>query len=322
MKKFREIKQNAIKTLQIEANSVKNLVNFIDNSFENAVLEILNTKGRLIITGIGKSAIIGNKIVSTLNSTGTPSMFMHAADAIHGDLGMIQKNDVIICISKSGETPEIKNLVPLLKKGGNKLIALVGNISSYLALQSDFVINCSVETEACPNNLAPTSSTTAQLAMGDAIAVCLLKARNFSSKDFAKYHPGGALGKKLYLTLKDFILTNAKPHILQSESIKNTILQITEGRLGATAVVDDNNNVVGIVTDGDIRRMLEKYDTVKNLKAKDIMTLNPYNLDSTCMAIEAASLMSEKKITQIVVTENGKYCGIVHIHDLNKEGIF
>ena len=322
MKKFREIKQNAVKTLQVEANSVKNLVNFIDNSFAEAILTILNSKGRLIITGIGKSAIIGNKIVATLNSTGTPAVFMHAADAIHGDLGMIQNNDIVICISKSGETPEIKNLIPLLKKGGNTLIALVGNTKSFLALQSDFVINCSIETEACPNNLAPTSSTTAQLAMGDAIAVCLLKARNFTSEDFAKFHPGGALGKKLYLTLKDFIFTNAKPQVSDEDNIKTVIFEISKGRLGATAVTDKQNNVLGIITDGDIRRMLEKYDSVKNIKAKEIMSPNPCSLDLKCMAIEAASLMSEKKITQIIVTENAKFCGIVHIHDLNKEGIF
>lgn len=322
MKKFREIKQNAVKTLQVEANSVKNLVNFIDNSFAEAVLKILNSKGRLIITGIGKSAIIGNKIVATLNSTGTPAVFMHAADAIHGDLGMIQNRDIVICISKSGETPEIKNLIPLLKKGGNTLIAMVGNTNSYLALQSDFVINCSIETEACPNNLAPTSSTTAQLAMGDAIAVCLLKARNFTSADFAKFHPGGALGKKLYLTLQDFIFTNEKPQVADDDNIKTVIFEITKGRLGATAVTDKQDNVLGIITDGDIRRMLEKYDSVKNIKAKDIMSPNPCSLDLKSMAIEAASLMSEKKITQIIVTEKAKFCGIVHIHDLNKEGIF
>lgn len=322
MKKFREIKQNAIKTLQVEANSVKNLVNFIDNSFAEAVLAILKSKGRLIVTGIGKSAIIGNKIVATLNSTGTPAVFMHAADAIHGDLGMVQKNDIVICISKSGETPEIKNLVPLLKKGGNLLIGMVGNTNSFLASQSNYIINCSIEAEACPNNLAPTSSTTAQLAMGDAIAVCLLKARNFSSHDFAKYHPGGALGKRLYLTLKDFIFTNPKPQIFEDDSIKTAILEITKARLGATAVIDKKNNILGIITDGDIRRMLEKHDTFSNLKAKDVMSKNPYSIDSASMAIEAASIMAEKKITQILVTEKSKYCGIVHIHDLNKEGIF
>ncbi|NUM32022.1 MAG: KpsF/GutQ family sugar-phosphate isomerase [Bacteroidetes bacterium] len=322
MKKFREIKQNAIKTLQVEANSVKNLVDFIDNSFAEAILAILKFKGRLIITGIGKSAIICNKIVSTLNSTGTPAVFMHAADAIHGDLGMIQSEDIVICISKSGETPEIKNLVPLLKKGGNLLIGMVGNTKSFLASQSDYIINCSVDEEACPNNLAPTSSTTAQLAMGDAIAVCLLKARNFSSADFAKYHPGGALGKKLYLTLKDFTFTNLKPQVFEDDSIKTAIFEITKARLGATAVIDKKNNILGIITDGDIRRMLDKYDQINNLKAKDIMSRNPFSLESGCMAIEAVTVMSDKKITQILVTEKSKYCGIVHIHDLNKEGIY
>ena len=321
LENFREIKQNGIKTLQIEAESVKNLENFIDDNFANAVNNILTSKGRLVVTGIGKSAIIGNKIVATLNSTGTPSMFMHAADAIHGDLGMIQQHDIVLCISKSGETPEIKNLIPLLKKGGNLLIGMVGNMGSFLAQQSDFVINTTVETEACPNNLAPTSSTTAQLAMGDALAVCLLKARNFTSDDFAKFHPGGALGKKLYLTLKDFIASNPKPKVNETDAIKNVILEITKARLGATVVLNNENEIKGIITDGDIRRMLEKYDTIQGLTASDIMSSKPTMLESDCMAIEAISIMTEKKITQILVTENGKYAGIVHYHDLNKEGI-
>ncbi|MFM9945243.1 MAG: SIS domain-containing protein [Bacteroidia bacterium] len=321
MENFREIKQNGIKTLQIEAESVKNLINFIDNDFAEAVIRILKSEGRLVITGIGKSAIIGSKIVSTLNSTGTASLFMHAADALHGDLGMIQTEDIVLCISKSGETPEIKNLVPLLKKGGNILIGMVGNPNSYLANQSDFVINTSVEKEACPNNLAPTSSTTAQLAMGDALAVCLLNARKFSSDDFARYHPGGALGKQLYLTLKDFIFTNPKPQVKPDDYVKNVIMEITKGRLGATAVIDNDEKIVGIITDGDIRRMLEKHLTIQKLKAQDIMSPNPKSLDARCMAIEAALEMTERKITQILVTENGKYAGIVHIHDLNKEGI-
>jgi arabinose-5-phosphate isomerase len=321
LENFREIKQNGIKTLQIESESVKNLINFIDNDFESSVLAILKSKGRLVITGIGKSAIIANKIVATLNSTGTPSLFMHAADAIHGDLGMIQKGDIVLCISKSGETPEIKNLVPLLLKAENTLIGMVGNVTSYLAKQSHFVINTTVEKEACPNNLAPTSSTTAQLAMGDALAVALLHARNFSSKDFARFHPGGALGKQLYLTLKDFIFTNAKPQVLENDNLKTVILEITKGRLGAAAVIGNKGEVKGIITDGDIRRMLEKYDAIANLKAKDIMGINPITLESGCMAIEAATLMADKKITQILVTEDGKYFGIVHFHDLNKEGI-
>ncbi len=321
MENFREIKENGIKTLQIEAESIKNLINFVNNDFAEAVNHILKSDGRLVITGIGKSAIIANKIVATLNSTGTPSLFMHAADAIHGDLGMIQSKDIVLCISKSGETPEIKNLVPLLKKGGNLLIGMVGNVNSYLAKQSNFVINTTVEKEACPNNLAPTSSTTAQLVMGDALAVCLLNARKFSSDDFARYHPGGALGKQLYLTLKDFIFTNPKPQVKAEDEIKNVIMEITKGRLGATAVIDDTGKVAGMITDGDVRRMLEKYDTIKDLKARDIMSINPTTLEAGCMAIEAATVMNDRKITQILVTENGEYAGIVHFHDLNKEGI-
>ncbi len=321
LENIREIKQNGINTLQIEAESVLNLVKFINDDFVEAVNSILVSKGRLVITGIGKSAIIANKIVATLNSTGTPSLFMHAADAIHGDLGMIQSHDIVLCISKSGETPEIKNLIPLLKKSENILIGMVGNVNSYLAKQSDFVINTTVEKEACPNNLAPTSSTTAQLAMGDALAVCLLKARRFSSADFARYHPGGALGKQLYLTLKDFIFTNAKPKVKPDDFIKNVIMEITKGRLGATAVIDDEGKIAGMITDGDIRRMLEKHITIQQLKAKDIMCINPKTLDVGCMAIEAATVMTDLKITQILVTENENYAGIVHFHDLNKEGI-
>jgi arabinose-5-phosphate isomerase len=321
LENFREIKQNGLKTLQIESDSVKNLQNFIDDNFAESVTQILNGRGRLVITGIGKSAIIAAKIVATLNSTGTPSLFMHAADAIHGDLGMIQSADIVLCISKSGETPEIKSLVPLLKKGGNILIGMVGNINSYLATHSDFVLNTTVEIEACPNNLAPTSSTTAQLAMGDALAVCLLKARNFSSADFARYHPGGALGKQLYLTLNDFILNNSSPEVKMDDDIRKVIVEITKGRLGAAAVTDYDQKVMGIITDGDIRRMLEKHDLIKDLKASDIMTKNPVSLDSSAMAIEAATVMTERKITQIIVTENERYRGIVHFHDLNNEGI-
>ena len=321
MENFREIKQNGLKTLQIESDSVKNLQNFIDDNFAESVTQILNSRGRLVITGIGKSAIIAAKIVATLNSTGTPSLFMHAADAIHGDLGMIQSADIVLCISKSGETPEIKSLVPLLKKGGNILIGMVGNINSYLAVQSDFVLNTTVEMEACPNNLAPTSSTTAQLAMGDALAVCLLKARNFSSSDFARYHPGGALGKQLYLTLNDFILNNSSPEVKMDDDIRKVIVEITQGRLGATAVTDYDHKVLGIITDGDIRRMLEKHDLIRDLKASNIMSKNPVCLDSSAMAIEAATVMTERKITQIIVTENERYKGIVHFHDLNNEGI-
>ena len=321
LENFREIKENGVKTLQIEADSIKNLINFIDDNFANAVDQILKSRGRLVVTGIGKSAIIGNKIVATLNSTGTPSLFMHAADALHGDLGMIQKEDIVLCISKSGETPEIKNLIPMLKKGSNVLIGMVGNVNSYLARQSTFVINTTVDKEACPNNLAPTTSTTAQLVMGDALAVCLLNARKFTAEDFAKYHPGGALGKQLYLTLHDFIDQGQKPVVNEQDEIKKVIIEITKGRLGATAVINATGQLSGIITDGDIRRMLEKHDNIGQLKAKDIMSPNPTCLDSQAMAMEAATMMVEKKINQIVVLENGKYAGIVHFHDLNKEGI-
>lgn len=321
LENFREIKENGVKTLQIEADSIKNLINFIDDNFAQAVDNILKSRGRLVVTGIGKSAIIGNKIVATLNSTGTPSLFMHAADALHGDLGMIQKEDVILCISKSGETPEIKNLIPMLKKSENILIGMVGNVNSYLARQSHFVINTTVEKEACPNNLAPTTSTTAQLVMGDALAVCLLNARKFSAEDFARYHPGGALGKQLYLTLRDFIENGQKPEVGVEDNIKKVILEITKGRLGATAVTNSKGELIGIITDGDIRRMLEKFDNISGLKASDIMSPNPSSLDSGSMAMEAATLMVEKKINQIIVVENKRYAGIVHFHDLNKEGI-
>ncbi len=321
LENFREIKENGIKTLQIEAESVNNLINFINNDFAESVHKILNSKGRLVITGIGKSAIIANKIVATLNSTGTPSLFMHAADALHGDLGMIQSDDIVLCVSKSGETPEIKNLIPLLKSRKNILIGMVGQMDSYLAKQCDYVINTTVEREACPNNLAPTSSTTAQLAMGDALAVCLLKARKFTKGDFAQVHPGGALGKQLYLTLKDFIFDNSKPLVNEESDIKKVIIEISNGRLGATAVCDIQGALIGIITDGDIRRMLENHDSINHLTAKDIMAYNPITLEADCMAMQAAMVMNEKKITQIIVTENNNYIGIVHFHDLNKEGI-
>lgn len=281
---------------------------------------ILKSKGRVVITGIGKSAAIAQKIVGTLNSTGTPSIFMHAADAVHGDLGIIQESDVVICISKSGNTPEIKVLVPLLKRGGNVLIALVGNTSSFLAEHADFVLDATVDREACPNDLAPTSSTTAQLVLGDALAVCLLKARSFGPEDFAKFHPGGALGKKLYLTLGDLVSSQQKPVVSLKTTVKDTIDIITRNRLGAAAVID-MDRICGIITDGDIRRMLKKYDNIAALKAEDIMGPNPITMDEHTLAIEAASLMTQKKISQIIVTQNGGFAGMVHIHDLNREGI-
>ncbi len=307
-------------TLNIEAASINDLQKYIDANFAACVKMIHESAGRVIITGIGKSAIIAQKIVATMNSTGTPAIFMHAADAIHGDLGTIQKNDVVICISKSGNTPEIKVLVPLLKSGGNKLIALVGNIDSYLAHQADYVLNSTVEKEACPNNLAPTSSTTAQLAMGDALAVCLLDYKDFSSKDFAKYHPGGALGKKLYLKVGDISSQNQKPQVSPNDSIKSVIIEISSKRLGATAVVE-NNNLVGVITDGDLRRMLESTDSISTLKASDIMNKTPKQIDADELAVNAMQLLEQFNITQLIVTENGKYHGFVHLHDLLKEGI-
>lgn len=307
-------------TINIEADSISNLKNFINEDFAACVQLIHNSKGRVVITGIGKSAIIAQKIVATMNSTGTPAIFMHAADAIHGDLGTIQKEDVIICISKSGNTPEIKVLVPLLKNGGNKLIALVGNTDSYLAQQADHILNCTVEKEACPNNLAPTSSTTAQLAMGDALAVCLLDYKEFTSEDFAKYHPGGALGKKLYLKVGDVSIQNQKPQVKPDDSIKAVIVEISSKRLGATAVVE-NNKLVGVITDGDIRRMLEKADAINAIKASDIMNKTPKQIDAGELAVNAMQLLEKHNISQLIVTDNGHYHGFIHLHDLIKEGL-
>ncbi len=315
-----ELKKLAKSTLNIEADAIRNLQKYIDDDFVTCVKLIYESKGRVVITGIGKSAIIAQKIVATLNSTGTPSIFMHAADAIHGDLGTIQKHDVIICISKSGNTPEIKVLTPLLKAGGNTLIALVGNIDSELATQADYILNCTVEKEACPNNLAPTSSTTAQLALGDALAVCLLEYRGFSKKDFAKFHPGGALGKKLYLKVSDIAAHNQKPQVQPNDSLKSVILEISSKRLGATAVVD-KDNLVGIITDGDLRRMLEKTESISKLKASDVMNKTPKNIEEAELAVNAMQLLEQHNISQLVVTKKGKYFGFIHLHDLLREGI-
>jgi len=296
-------------------------VNFLDEDFENAVNFIHHSKGRVIVTGIGKSANIATKIVATLNSTGTPAIFMHAADAIHGDLGIIQENDVVVCISKSGNTPEIKVLLPLIKNYGNKIIAITGNPESFLATNADFMLNSFVEKEADPNNLAPTSSTTAQLVMGDALAICLLKLNNFSSKDFAKYHPGGALGKKLYLRVSDLIGKNEMPQVSPTTPIKDVIIEISKKRLGTTAVVE-NNKIVGIITDGDLRRMLTNSPDISNLVAKNIMGKNPKTINVDAMAIEALETMENNKISQILVEDKSVYIGVVHLHDLIKEGIF
>ncbi len=319
-KSIDKIKDLAKTTLNIEADAVRNLQEYINDDFVAAVELIYASKGRVVVTGIGKSAIIAQKIVATMNSTGTPAIFMHAADAIHGDLGTIQKEDVVICISKSGNTPEIKVLVPLLKTGGNKLIGLVGNMDSYLAKQSDHVLNSTVNKEACPNNLAPTSSTTAQLAMGDALAVCLLDCRDFTSSDFAKYHPGGALGKKLYLKVGDISSQNQKPVVKSGDSIKTVIMEISSKRLGATAVVD-NGTLAGVITDGDLRRMLEKTDSISSLKASDIMNKTPKQIDAEELAVNAMLLLEKHNITQLIVIDKGLYHGFVHLHDLLKEGI-
>ena len=310
----------AKQTIEMESKAILNLSNLVNNDFADTVELIYNSTGRVIITGIGKSAIIASKIVATLNSTGTPAIFMHAADAIHGDLGLILNDDVVICISKSGNTPEIKVLIPLIKRAKNKLIAITGNPDSFLGLQADYILNTYVEKEACPNNLAPTTSTTAQLVIGDALAVCLLELRGFSSSDFAKYHPGGALGKKLYLRVNDISSVNQKPKVTSSTSIKEIIIEITEKMLGVTAVVE-NNKIIGIITDGDLRRMLTKVDDFSKLTAKDIMSINPKRITADAMAVDALDMMEANGISQLLVEENGNYEGVIHLHDLIKEGI-
>ncbi|MEI7594308.1 MAG: KpsF/GutQ family sugar-phosphate isomerase [Bacteroidota bacterium] len=321
MKTKNEIKEIAINAIKIELNSINRLINSVNDDFVLAVNFILNSPGRLIVTGIGKSAIIAQKIVATLNSTGTPSVYMHAADAIHGDLGIIQKDDIVMCLSKSGNTPEIKVLVPLLKMRGNKLISLCGNIDSYLALQSDCILDATVEKEACSNNLAPTSSTTAHLVMGDALAVALLECRGFTEKDFAQYHPGGALGKKLYLKVSDIVLNNEKPKVKATDSIRTVIIEISSKRLGATAVVDNDNKIIGIITDGDLRRMLEKNIDMTSSVAADIMSVSPKTVAPDMLAAEALRIMESKNITSLVVCENEQYIGFIHLHDILKEGI-
>ena len=310
----------AKQTIETESKAILNLVSLVNDEFAEAVRYIYQSNGRVIITGIGKSANIATKIVATLNSTGTPSIFMHAADAIHGDLGTIQENDSVICISKSGNTPEIKVLVPLIKAIGNKLIAITSNKDSFLGQEADYVLNAYVEKEACPNNLAPTSSTTAQLVMGDALAMSLLDLRGFSSSDFAKFHPGGSLGKQLYLRVSNLTQQNKKPQVTPDTNIKDVIMEISKNMLGVTAVIE-NAHIIGIITDGDLRRMMSNNDSFKGLTAKDIMSENPKTIDNNAMAVAAMELMETNGITQIIAQENGVYCGIVHIHDLTKEGI-
>ena len=322
MKDNTTIIANAKKAIIAESRAIANLANFIDSAFENAVKYIHNFKGRVIVTGIGKSANIATKIVATFNSTGTPAVFMHAADAIHGDLGNVLEDDVVICISKSGNTPEIKVLVPLIKNYGNKIIAITGNVDSFLGKNADFTLNTYVEKEACPNNLAPTTSTTAQLVMGDALAVCLLELKGFTSKDFAKYHPGGALGKRLYLRVSDLIKNNELPQVSEDDSIAKVIIEMSEKRLGVTAVTK-NDKIIGIITDGDIRRMLSKSTDINTFLAKDIMSKNPRTIHKDAMAIDALDKLENSSITQILAVDDANnYAGVVHLHDLIKEGIF
>lgn len=320
MKNNYEIKNIAIQAIQEEAKAVAALAQYIDDDFVTVINKILHLQGRVIVTGIGKSAIIAQKIVATLNSTGTPSIFMHAADAIHGDLGIIQQHDLIIAISKSGNTPEIKVLVPFLKQTKNTLVALVGNTESYLAKNADYILNTTVEKEACPNNLAPTSSTTAQLAMGDALAVVLQECRDFTDQDFAKYHPGGALGKKLYLKVADLSDQNGKPSVQLDASVRDIIITITHFRLGAVAVLG-GAQIQGIITDGDIRRMLERHTDLATISAADIMGKSPKVIDKNELAANALHIMRENNITQLLVSDQGNYDGVIHIQDLLKEGI-
>lgn len=320
MKTHDQVVAIAKATLEIEAQSITALIQNVNQDFTQAVTEIFKSKGRVIITGVGKSAIIAQKITATFNSTGTPAVFMHAADAVHGDLGIIQQSDIIICISKSGNTPEVKVLIPLLKNAGNKLIAMVGNVDSYLAMEADYIINCTVEKEACPNNLAPTSSTTAQLAMGDALAVCLLECRDFKSEDFAKFHPGGALGKRLYLKAGDLATQNQKPQVKKTDTVRDVLIEISSKRIGAAAVIE-NNTIIGIITDGDIRRMMEKYENINELKASDIMSHQPKTIDADELAVNAINIMQQKNISQIIVTKQNNFFGFIHLHDLLKEGI-
>jgi arabinose-5-phosphate isomerase len=318
---MKSIIEAARKTIETEAAAIKGLADFIGKDFEQVVGLLMTFKGRFVVSGIGKSAIVGQKIVATFNSTGTPSIFMHAADAIHGDLGMVQEDDVVMIISKSGESPEIKFLVPLIKNMGNPLVAMTGKIPSFLSLHSDYVLNTTVPLEACPNNLAPTSSTTAQMVMGDALAVCLMEQKGFTGEDFAKYHPGGALGKKLYLRVVDIYPKEAKPQVKSGEGVRQVIVEITRHRLGITAVLGEGGQLEGVITDGDLRRMLEKNGDVDLEKAKDIMSLNPKTIEAQTLAVSALNIMRQNNITQLLVTDENIYVGVLHLHDLIKEGI-
>jgi arabinose-5-phosphate isomerase len=320
VKSKEELQHIAIQVIENEKKAIENLCSRIDDSFSDAVATLFSASGRIVVTGIGKSANIATKIVSTLNSTGTPALFLHAADAIHGDLGMVRPGDVVICISKSGNTPEIKVLVPLIKNFGNTLIAIVGNTESFLAREADIVLDTTVEHEACPNNLAPTSSTTAQLVMGDALAVALIECRNFSAQDFARFHPGGALGKQLYLRVADLYLQNERPEVHPDTPINDTIIEMTSKRLGCAVVTDSEANIAGIITDGDLRRMMQTHTSPQI--ASDIMHSHPRTILDTEYAVNALHLMQQNSITQLIVTNtDGRYLGIIHIHDILREGI-
>ena len=309
------------RTVQLEASAILAMEAFINESFEQVVHLLYKMKGRLVVSGIGKSAIIGQKMVATFNSTGTPAIFMHAADAIHGDLGMVQEGDVVMIISKSGESPEIKVLVPLIKNLGNSLVSMVGSLGSYLAVHGDYVLNTTVPLEACPNNLAPTTSTTAQMVMGDALAVCLMEQKGFTSDDFAKFHPGGTLGKKLYLRVSDLYPQNEKPMVGEESRLKDVIVEMTQKRLGITAVTDKNNGLLGVITDGDLRRMLEKGGDYEKLMATSIMSPNPKTIEASSLAVGALDVMRKNNITQLLVVDNNTYVGVIHLHDLIKEGL-
>jgi arabinose-5-phosphate isomerase len=316
-----DIQNIALRTIVTEASAIRALGDFIDEGFELVVRRLADLKGRLVVSGIGKSAIIGQKIVATLNSTGTPSLFMHAADAIHGDLGMIREEDAVMVISKSGNSPEIKVLVPLIRNLGNTLIGMVGNLDSFLAQHSDHVLNTTVDQEACPNNLAPTTSTTAQMVMGDALAVCLMELKGFSPEDFARYHPGGTLGKKLYLQVGELAAQNQRPEVREDSPLKKVIVEITEKRLGVTAVLDGKGSLTGVITDGDLRRMLEKGGDLDKLVAADIMTRGPKTIDAATLAVDALDRMKKSDITQLLVTDEGRFAGVIHVHDLIREGL-
>jgi arabinose-5-phosphate isomerase len=316
-----DIKASALRTIRLEAESVAGLADFIDDSFEQAVNLVHKSTGRVVVSGIGKSAIVAQKIVATLNSTGTPSLYMHAAEAIHGDLGMIKDDDIVLVISKSGNSPEIKVLVPLVKNFGNTIIGMVGNLQSYLAMAADFVLNTTVTKEACPNNLAPTSSTTAQMVMGDTLAVCLMGLNGFTGEDFAKFHPGGTLGKRLYLRVSDLIADNATPKVLRDTMLPETVIEMTSKRLGATAVVNEDGSVYGIITDGDLRRMLQRRQPIQGVTAKDICTVSPKSIEPGELAVNALDILRQHDITHLIVSKDNQYLGILHLHDLVKEGL-